>query len=172
MRNVDFYQSLIGLQQNLYYFALSLTSSEERAQDLTQETMLKALSYRDKYREDTNLKAWLCTIMKNTFINQYRKESRHCNVLEGATNEFEKQISETKSFPSADEFYSCKEIYSKIQGLDDEFRIPFTMLVDGYKYKEIAEKLDLPLGTVKSRIFLTRKKLSDQLLEYHEEYHI
>ncbi|MFV0522687.1 MAG: RNA polymerase sigma factor [Mangrovibacterium sp.] len=170
MRTEEFYQSLIGLQQNLYYFAISLTSNEEKAQDLTQETILKALSYHDKYREDTNLKAWLCTIMKNTFINQYRKDARHINILEGATNEFEKQISETKSFPSPDAFYSSEEISRKIERLSDEFRIPFTMFVDGYKYKEIADELNLPLGTVKSRIFLTRKKLSEQLPEYHEEY--
>ncbi|MFV0290887.1 MAG: sigma-70 family RNA polymerase sigma factor [Mangrovibacterium sp.] len=170
MESQEFYTSLIGLQKNLYYFAISLTNSEEKAQDLTQETMLKALSYKDKFREETNLKAWLCTIMKNTFINQYRKNSRHMNVLEGATNEFEKQIAETRSFPSPDAFYSSEEINKKIDALEDEFRIPFTMFVDGFKYKEIADELDLPLGTVKSRIFLTRKKLSEQLPEYHSEY--
>lgn len=166
----DFYQSLIGLQQNLHRFAMSLTSNEEKAQDLTQETILKALSYREKYHDNTNLKAWLCTIMKNTFINQYRKNSRHSDVLEGATNEFEKKVFDRSSFPSPDTFYSTSEILHKIEQLDVEFRIPFTMFVDGYKYKEIAEKLDLPLGTVKSRIFLTRKKLSEQLPEYHQEY--
>ncbi|MFV0554794.1 MAG: sigma-70 family RNA polymerase sigma factor [Mangrovibacterium sp.] len=170
MQTQEFNQSIIELQQNLHNFALSLTSSEEKAQDLTQETMLKALSYRDKFRDDTNLKAWLCTIMKNTFINQYRKDSRHMNILEGANNEFEKKISESQQFPSADVFYSSNEINQKINALGDDFRIPFTMFVEGYKYQEISDVLELPLGTVKSRIFLTRKKLSEQLPEYHEEY--
>lgn len=166
MTSVKFNSRLLSLENNLKYYALSLTSDKDRANDLLQETFLKALTYSDKFAEDTNFKAWVYTIMKNTFINDYRKASKSRNSLSGSNSEFHLKVAKDKMYPSPDSFYSSNEIERSISSLEDEYRIPFQMFLDGYKYKEIAEKLDLPLGTVKSRIFFTRKKLSASLKEF------
>lgn len=166
MTQVQFTNALLGLSDKLHYYALSLTSDSERADDLLQETFLKALMYRDKFAQNTNFKAWIYTIMKNTFINDYRRKVKTKNTFEGSNNEFHLMFTKDKVYPAPDSFYSSKEITKSIDALEDEYRIPFTMFLDGYKYKEIAEELDLPLGTVKSRIFFTRKKLEKALQDY------
>ncbi|HPS12620.1 MAG TPA: sigma-70 family RNA polymerase sigma factor [Prolixibacteraceae bacterium] len=166
MSTVQFNEKLLGLENNLKYYALSLTSDRDRAYDLLQETFLKALTYSDKFSENTNFKAWVYTIMKNTFINDYRKASKSRNSLNGSNNEFHLKIAKDQVYPSAESFYSTNEIEKSIASLEDEYRIPFQMFLDGYKYKEIADTLDMPLGTVKSRIFFTRKKLSKTLHDF------
>lgn len=166
MTQIQFNEALLGLKDRLHYYALSLTSDADRADDLLQETMLKALSYRDKYTENTNFKAWMYTIMKNTFINDYRRSVKTRNTFDGSNNDYHLLFSKDKVYPSPDSFYGAKEIEKTIASLEEEYRVPFTMFLDGYKYKEIADELDLPLGTVKSRIFFTRKKLEKSLHEY------
>lgn len=166
MTQVQFQKTLIGLEDKLYYFALSLTSDPEKAQDLLQETFLKALTYRDKFRANTNFKAWIYTIMKNTFINDYRRNVKAKNTFDTTNNDFHLTFSKDERYPAPDSIHAEKEIKMKIQKLEIEFREPFQMFLNGYKYKEIADKLDLPLGTVKSRIFFTRKKLGKWLHEY------
>lgn len=166
MSTVQFSNKLIGLENSLKYYALSLTSDMDRANDLVQETFLKALTYQDKFAADTNFKAWVYTIMKNTFINDYRKAAKSRNSLTGSNSEFHLKITKDRMYPSPDSFYSSNEIEKSISALEDEYRIPFQMFLDGYKYKEIADKLDLPLGTVKSRIFFTRKKLTATLKDF------
>lgn len=166
MSQVQFNNELLALEDSLKYYALSLTSDIDKANDLLQETFLKALTYQDKFAENTNFKAWVYTIMKNTFINDYRKASKSKNSLSGSNSEFHLLIAKDKVYPAPDSFYSTNEIEKTIEQLDEEFRIPFQMFLDGYKYKEIADKLVLPLGTVKSRIFFTRKRLSASLKEF------
>lgn len=166
MTQIQFNNALLGLSDRLHYYALSLTSDSERANDLLQETFLKALTYRDKFAQNTNFKAWIYTIMKNTFINDYRRNVKTKNTFDGSNNDFHLMFSKDKVYPSPDSFYSTKEIYKRINALGDEYKVPFTMFLEGYKYKEIAENLALPLGTVKSRIFFTRKKLEKSLYEY------
>jgi len=166
MTQLQFTNALLGLSDKLHYYALSLTSDSERANDLLQETMLKALTYREKFTQNTNFKAWIYTIMKNTFINDYRRNVKTKNTFEGSNNEFHLMFTKDKVYPAPDSFFSSKEITQSIESLEDEYRVPFTMFLDGYKYKEIAEELDLPLGTVKSRIFFTRKKLEKALHDY------
>ena len=167
MTQLQFTNALLDLQSKLRYYALSLTADREKADDLVQETLLKALSNRDKFASNTNFKAWVYTIMKNTFINDYRRNVKAKTTLE-ESNSSKLQISFSKDdyYPSVDSIYSEKEIYKKIEMLDDEFREPFQLFLKGYKYKEIADELNLPLGTVKSRIFFTRKKLGRWLNEY------
>lgn len=167
MTQIEFNNSLIGMKTKLHYYALSLTSDNDRAEDLLQETFLKALTYRDKFTQNTNLKAWIYTIMKNTFINDYRRNVKTKNTFEGSNNDFHLLISSDKVYPSPDSFYSSKEINKSIDALEDEYRVPFTMFLDGFKYKEIADELELPLGTVKSRIFFTRKKLEKALSDFN-----
>ena len=166
MTQVQFNNELLGLKKKLHYYALSLTSDKERANDLLQETMLKALTYRDKFRQNTNFKAWVYTIMKNTFINDYRRKVKKMETFDNSNNDFHLLFSKDKVYPAPDSFYSSKEIRASINSLDDEYKVPFSMFLEGYKYKEIAGKLDLPLGTVKSRIFFTRKKLEESLHEF------
>ncbi len=166
MTQMQFQNSLTGLQSKLYYFALSLTSDSDRAQDLVQETYLKALIYREKFSMDTNLMAWVYTIMKNTFINDYRRNVKAKTTLGSSADKLQISFSKNDYYPAADSIHSEKEIYKKIGMLEDEFREPFQLFLSGFKYKEIASKLDLPLGTVKSRIFFTRKKLGKWLNEY------
>lgn len=166
MTQLQFNSALLGLQDKLLYYALSLTSDHEKAQDLLQETFLKALVYRDKFAQNTNFKAWIYTIMKNTFINNYRRNVKSKNTFDGSNNDFHLKSSKDKSYPSPESIYSSKEITKCINALEDEYKVPFNMFLDGYKYKEIAEDLNLPLGTVKSRIFFTRKKLEKSLKDY------
>ena len=156
----------MSLSDKLHYYALSLTSDSERANDLLQETFLKALTYRDKFAQNTNFKAWVYTIMKNTFINEYRRNVKTKNTFEGSTNDYHIAYTKDKVYPGPDSMYSSREISRSIQELEDDYRIPFTMFLEGFKYKEIADELNLPLGTVKSRIFFTRKKLEKTLSEY------
>ena len=166
MTQLQFNTALLGLQDKLLYYALSLTSDHEKAQDLLQETFLKALTYRQKFIPNTNFKAWIYTIMKNTFINNYRRNVKSKNTFDGSNNDFHLKFSKDKSYPSPESIYSSKEIIKCINALEDEYKVPFNMFLDGYKYKEIAEDLQLPLGTVKSRIFFTRKKLEKSLKDY------
>jgi len=166
MTQIQFNDALLGLRHKLHYYALSLTSDSDRADDLVQETMLKALTYRDKFTENTNFKAWIYTIMKNTFINDYRKSVKIKNTFEDSNNDYHLIFSKDKVYPAPDSFYNAQEINKNIDALEDEYRIPFRMFLDGYKYKEIADELDLPLGTIKSRIFFTRKKLEKSLHGY------
>lgn len=166
MTQIQFNNALLGVKKKLHYYALSLTSNTEKADDLLQETMLKALTYRDKFKPNTNFKAWIYTIMKNTFINDYRRSVKARSTFDNSNNDMHILFSRDRVYPAPDSFYSSKEIRSSIDSLEDGYRIPFTMFVEGYKYKEIAEELELPLGTVKSRIFFTRKKLEKSLQEF------
>jgi len=166
MTQLQFNTALLGLQDKLLYYAISLTSDTEKAHDLLQETFLKALTYRDKFTQNTNFKAWIYTIMKNTFINNYRRNMKTKNTFDGANNDFHLKFQKDKSYPSPESIYSSKEIIKCINALEAEYKVPFNMFLDGYKYKEIAEELNLPLGTVKSRIFFTRKKLEKTLKDY------
>lgn len=168
MKNHQFHTDLLKIRNKLHFYALSLTSDPVRAEDLLQETMLKALTHHDKFSRDTNFKAWVYTIMKNTFINDYRRTVK-------SRSKFDKGGAEPGMFPlhpeslSPESVYSSGEIAGVIAALEDEYRIPFSMFTEGFKYKEIADELGLPLGTVKSRIFFTRKKLAKALREYAME---
>lgn len=163
----SFNSSLIKLQGSLERFALSLTANQDDARDLLQETFLKALSYRDKFKEETNLKAWTFTIMRNTFINRYRQ-----SLKRKVTNSPDDQLLNVISYMqqanpyTPDKDVAFDEIRKHIDRLEDEFRVPFKMHTSGYKYREIAEALHLKIGTVKSRIFFARKKLMISLKDY------
>lgn len=170
MTTMQFNDRLLGLQDKLLYFALSLTANDEDARDLLQETILKALTYRKQFTANTNFKAWVFTIMKNTFINNYRRNQKTRNTFDG--NEDALRVAYKRNYASEtpEMVHSVTEMNRYIERLDDDFRIPFKMHTDGYKYKEIAEQLELPIGTVKSRIFFTRKKLQEMLRDSEGSY--
>jgi len=166
MIQTQFNHELLSLKDKLYYYALSLTSDSDWANDLLQETMLKALANRNKFRPNSNFKAWIYTIMRNTFINDYRKNVKARKMFCDSDDDIHLAFSNDKVYPAPDALYSTREIHRNINALKDAYRIPFTMFIEGYKYKEISEKLDLPLGTIKSRIFFSRKMLEKSLQEY------
>jgi len=166
MTIVEFSNSLVSLEANMMKFALSLTADRTRAEDLVQDTYMKAITYKDKFVDYTNLKAWVFTIMKNTFINNYRRSVKENTIIDGTAELHFLNMPQDSGFESPESNYSSDEITRVIESLEDEFRIPFQMHLQGYKYKEIAEKLELKIGTVKSRIFFTRKKLMEILTDY------
>jgi len=164
MKTKQFDTDLLSLEDSLNRFAYSLTSNKSDAKDLVQETFLKALAYKEQYEDNTNLRAWAFTIMRNTFINNYRKNIKHATTFDSSDNQF--LINSRPMQVTPETSYSANEINSKIDSLDPEFRIPFKMHTSGYKYKEIAESLNLKIGTVKSRIFFSRQRLMGLLKDY------
>lgn len=166
MEKKQFWDKLQAMQSNLERFALSLTYNVEDSKDLVQETLLKAFAHQEKYTEDINLKAWIFTIMKNTYINHYRRRIKH-NIIhyEKENHDFISYLSVQHSLES---HLMCDEINREIDNLRPTLRIPFKMLLSGYKYEEIANILNVKLGTVKYRIFLSRKELMQALKIFEE----
>lgn len=144
-------------------FAIKLTRDITDAEDLVQETVYKAIVNYEKFQTGTNLKAWLYTIMKNIFINDYRKKVSRNVIVDNTPNAYLLNSSITIS-NNAERAFVMEDINRALQKISAELRVPFLMHYKGYKYKEIADKLNLPLGTVKSRIFFARKDLA-QILE-------
>ena len=166
MDTAKFRRELLEIQSELQRFAYKLTADKEEANDLLQETSLKALGNMDKYTPDTNFKGWVYTIMRNIFINNYRKEVRDQIFVDQTDNLFHINTPrETDEFIT-DNGYDTKEIYRVVHSLPRDYRIPFLMHISGFKYREIADRLGLPLGTVKSRIFFTRQQLQFLLKDY------
>lgn len=159
---------LVELQPNMLNFAMSLTANKEEAKDLTQEATLKALTNMDKYYDDTNFKGWIFTIMRNIFVNNYRRAVRSQTVVDQSENQYLINQQLDSGFESPESRYSYKEMSKVLNGFSSEYKEPFLLHFLGYKYEEIAEKLRLPLGTVKSRIFFTRKRLQEILKDYKD----
>ncbi len=166
MSTLEFNQQLIGLRQQLFYFALSLTKDRENALDLLQESTLRAITFRDKFRDNTNFKAWVYTIMKNTFINGHRRTKRTRVIMDSVERE-RTQVRRVETPASAESTVRMDEISRSLERLDPAFRTPFTMHHEGYKYHEIAEHMGIPIGTVKSRIHQARQRLQEMLSDKH-----
>jgi len=139
--------------------AMRLTRDVNDAEDLIQETIVRALTNEDKFQEGTNIRAWLFTIMRNIFINDYRKKSKRNVIIDTTDNLYYMNASATIS-NAGERAFVMNDIRNAILKISNELRVPFMMHYKGYKYHEIAEQLNLPLGTVKSRIFFARKELS------------
>jgi RNA polymerase sigma factor, sigma-70 family len=143
-----------------------LTADREEANDLLQETSLKALDNEEKYTAETNFKGWVYTIMRNIFINNYRKALRDQTYVDQTDNQYYLNQNFDIEGDSTEGSYDLKEMRRIVNALPKEYRIPFSMYVSGFKYREIADKLGLPLGTVKSRIYFTRQKLQEELKDF------
>ncbi len=167
MKADTFQTNLMNLQSNLLNFAYMLTSNRDDAYDLLQDTTLKALNNQDKYTDNTNFKGWVFTIMRNLFINNYRRASRAATIVDTTENLYHLNLSQDSGLTAPEGSYTAQEITDAINSFSDDYRIPFSMHVAGYKYNEIAQKMNLPLGTVKSRIFFARKKLQEQFADYN-----
>lgn len=164
MTSMEFNHKLSGLTNLLHSFAYNLTKNSEDAKDLYQETTYRALFNRDKFQPGTNFKAWIFTIMKNIFINNYRKKIKANTILDTTDNQYYLNSGSHATSNAAEGNIMLKELNIMVEALDDSIRIPFLMHFEGYKYQEIADELELPLGTVKSRIFFARKELKDKIL--------
>ncbi len=166
MTTIDFNNKLISIEDKLERFASSLTTNHETAKDLLQETYLKVLSSKNKFTEFSNFNAWVYTIMKNTFINNYRKAVRQNTIIDTTQDLYYLNNYKESNFVKPDSNVQQKEINERINNLQDKFKAPLLMRIQGFNYKEIAEELDLKMGTVKSRIFFARKILMKSLIEF------
>ena len=166
MSAAEFNELLLSNADPLRPFAVSLTRDQEIAKDLFQETLYKALANQDKYSRGTNIRAWLFTIMRNIFINDYRRNSKQRTIFDNSSNE--SLINSGKIIVSngGEDSLHLKEIHRAIYQLPQIFRIPFLLYFEGYTYYEISESLNEPLGTIKSRIHFARKLLKEQLSRY------
>ncbi|PWJ42158.1 RNA polymerase sigma factor [Sediminitomix flava] len=168
MTALEFSFSLDQAQSSLKPFALKLTRDMEDANDLLQETMLKAYSNREKFSEGTNLKAWLYTIMKNTFITNYQRLSRRNTFIDTTENLHYINSSDHVTQNMAYSHFALDDMNDAIEALDDVYKVPFMMHFKGFKYHEIADHLQIPIGTVKNRIHIARKELKTKLKVYKD----
>jgi len=166
MASLEFSNLLISNADFLKPFANNLTKDSETAKDLFQETLYKALANQEKYNVGTNIKAWLFTIMRNIFINDYRRKAKQQTIFDNTPNDFLLNYNKAAVFNQAETDLRIKEIYQAIHTLPEIFKTPFLLYFDGYKYHEIAEALNEPLGTIKSRIHFARKLLKEQIRRY------
>jgi len=155
MGTQEFNTMVVDNAEGLKPYAMTLTRDHEAAQDLCQETLFKALAHMDKYQPGTNIRAWLCTIMRNIFINEYRRNERKRIVIDVVQNA---ERHNNYSF-STERNARLKEINAAIYRLPAIFKNACILYLQGYKYNEIAMALNEPLGTIKSRIHFARKLL-------------
>lgn len=166
MTALEFSHTIARLRPALRTFTYRFTSDREESQDLVQDTILKALIYRNKFREDTNLKGWLFTIMRNTYINNYRKAQRERTSHDDTKELYFLNVEDEHTFNRPEGSVEFKEVWRNMNSIKDELLVPFKMHTTGYKYHEIAEHLKLPIGTVKNRIFHARKEIQKKLVGY------
>jgi RNA polymerase sigma-70 factor (ECF subfamily) len=163
MATKEFNQLLLQNTDFLKPFAVTLTKDQETAKDLLQETMYRALANQEKYSVGTNIKAWLYTIMRNIFINNYRRKAKQNTLFDNSSNDFLLDYNQSTIDNAAESNLRMKDIYAAIHSLPDIFKQPFMLYFEGYKYHEIADNLGEPLGTIKSRIHFARRLLKEQI---------
>jgi RNA polymerase sigma-70 factor (ECF subfamily) len=159
----EFDHLVLKNSDSLRPFAINLTRNSEQAKDLYQETLCKAIANRDKYTTSTNIKAWLYTIMRNIFINDYRRMVNRKTISQDPTADYQYFNTPALICNNAESHIVLKEIQKKINSLPEIFQQPFTLYFEGYRYQEIADALNEPLGTIKSRIHFARKLLKEQV---------
>ena len=163
MSTVEFNQMLVNNAEFLKPFAITLTRDNEAGKNLFQETLYRALANKDKYSVGTNIKAWLYTIMRKIFINNYRRKLKQNTIFDSTPNEFLINQNQGVIANTAESNLRLKDIQEAIHKLPQIFRNPFLLYFDGFKYHEIADMLGEPLGTIKSRIHFARKLLKTQI---------
>ena len=166
MTTIEFNNNIVLNMPTLERQAFKFTVNQEDANDLIQDTIYKAFKYKTKFRKETNFSGWLYTIMRNTFLNNYRKKTK-IQVFGDETSEnffINQTLTNQPISPDQEMYY--KELFTHVEKMTEEYRVPFQMYLEGYKYEEIKDKMGLPLGTVKSRIFGARKILAAKISHY------
>lgn len=158
---------LIGNQEEMYQWAYRLTRNYDDAQDLLRSTLLCALKSVGMYTEENNISGWLYTIMRNIFFNTTRHSGRCC-CMEKEDIERMMQLGENALNDNAEIAFDMSDIQRAIDTLDRPYKIPMSLYLSGYKYQEIAEKMGIPLGTVKSRIHASRVQLQETLKDFRK----
>lgn len=166
MSVIEFNRLLVRNADFLKPFANRLTHNTEAAKDLFQETLYKALANKEKYKVGTNIRAWLYTMMRNIFINDYRRKVKQNTIFDSSPNDFLLNHNQPVIANEVESALKVKDINVAIYNLPEIFRNPFVLFYEGYKYNEIAAILSEPLGTIKSRIHFARKLLKEQLSRF------
>ena len=166
MNALQFQKKLLSMQENMMNFALMLTANRDDAQDLMQDTTLKVLDNQEKFVDNINFKGWVLTVMRNIFINNYHRIVRTQTVIDQSVDLYNLDVLSDSGVDSPEGASQIQEITAAINALNDDLKMPFSMFLSGYKYNEIADKLQIPLGTVKSRIFFARQELQKNLKDF------
>lgn len=166
MNALTFQKKLLGIQDNMRNFALMLTANRDDAEDLLQDTTLKVLDNQEKFTDNVNFKGWVLTVMRNIFINNYHRVVRIQSTIDQDANLYNLDLA--NDFGSPEDLYKIQEINTAIGHLGQELKAPFSMYLSGYKYQEIADRLNTPLGTIKSRIFFARQQLQKDLKDFDQ----
>ncbi len=156
------------MESELRHFAFKLTANQDSANDLVQECMLKALDNKEKFVHTQNFKGWMYTIMRNLFINNYRRAIRETSMIDDNYTISQQSMIEAEDADRFEYVYDLKELHKVINAVPESMRKPFLMYVSGFKYTEIAEKMGLPVGTIKSRLFFVRKRLQKDLKDFEK----
>lgn len=167
MINRQFQEKLLALQTNMLNFAYMLTSNRDDAYDLLQDTTLKALDNEEKYTENTNFKGWVFTIMRNIFINNYRRATKSSVKIDTTDDIYTLNLPLESGYQTPEDSYAVNEVNDAINRFSEEYKVPFSLHLAGYRYAEIAEYMHLPVGTIKSRIYYARQRLRKELKNYN-----
>lgn len=170
MEAIEFDKLISKEAQSLKQYAYQLTRNLEDAHDLVQETLLKAFTYKSRFQEGTNLKGWLYTIMKNSFINNYRRLMKRNTFIDSTDNTFYLDSASHAINNQGENSFMMRDMEAAIEKLPHDLRKTFSMNYKGFKYHEIADILGIPIGTVKTRIFVARRVLRSQLQSYGHMY--
>lgn len=162
MTALEFNYELEQAYASIYSYTYKFTNNAEEASDLVHDTIVKAIGNRQKFKHGTNLKAWLYTIMRNTFINGYRRGSKLQSIVNNQPD-FHNLYLDNGVNTTPYQYTTTKELTQQVDNLTDKLRIPFKLYVEGFKYQEIAEDLNVPIGTIKTRIHHARKMLAQQI---------
>lgn len=166
MKKCDFVQGIVEMERELYRFAYKLTCNRDSANDLVQDCVLQALSNRDKFMYASNLRGWMYTIMRNIFVTNYRCMVREMGIIDRTYTVYEQSLIEDEGSGCFESDYDIKQLHSVVHSMPNDLKEPFQMFVAGFKYREIAETLNLPIGTVKTRLFFIRKRLKNELKDF------
>jgi RNA polymerase sigma factor (sigma-70 family) len=169
MSTINLNNEICNHRSCLENFAMKFTADTEDANDLVQDTIIKAIRYHKLYREGTNLRGWLYTIMRNTFINDYRRNGRRKSIMTVTDDLSAQQLKKSASMNLGEGKFVMEDIHNALSTLQSEYSVPFLKYFEGYKYHEIAEELNIPIGTVKTRIHVARQLLKSQLKMYAKQ---
>ena len=166
MVTVNLTNNLLNIQSELFSMAYNLTSDRNSANDLLQETSLKVLTNQEKYQGQTNFRGWAYTIMKNIFINDFNRTARNKTYIDQTDNLYYLNNVGSVEAETVERSCALSDINRVVNLLSKDSRTIFNLYLVGYRYREIADKMNIPLGTVKSSIFLTRQFLQRQLKDF------